>query len=172
MDIRKTVRALRADARAWWYHRELRRSHQTREAVRRERESIRRGWETIQRGLASRGWVTYGYGGATFHYSPNARVDGLHPYTLEAYEAAGIPILDLRGIDMDTLISIAVSGPIPAHETSRWGDDDGPLGPFDTLEFRAYARWCEQYGARIVNRPTDLDDTPIPECRADARIAT
>jgi hypothetical protein len=65
-----TVRSfLNQDAKNWWYHAELRRQGQIREARRREHQSIRDNVKTLRLAIKNGGFITLGRGGWTLHIS-------------------------------------------------------------------------------------------------------
>ena len=69
--------ALRADARAWWHHRELREAGWVAEAARLERGSIRQDLDVIRKTLATPGaHVSIGRGGTTIHFARGATLSG------------------------------------------------------------------------------------------------
>ncbi len=49
------LRALRAETRAWWYHKALRERGETKEAGERERASIRSNLDTLRKTLGTTG---------------------------------------------------------------------------------------------------------------------
>ena len=93
------LRVLRADARAWWHHRELRGAGWTAEAARLERRSIRGDLDVIRKTLATpSAHVSVGRGGTTIHLARGATLTGCEDLegmaTARVLVAMGLPLID------------------------------------------------------------------------------
>lgn len=83
MRTRKTYpnlyRAIRDDARQWWYHAQLRQQGQVEEARKREIKSTRETIRNLRRAKEAGGYLTLNrLGGATLHVDQDVSVSGLH----------------------------------------------------------------------------------------------
>ena len=144
------LRLLRADARAWWAHRELRRWGEAAEAARRERASVRLHLDVIRRALATTdAHVAAGRFVTTVHYARGATLSSSEPFermaTAVALVRLGLPLVDTRPAPdpwaLVRLPEVAVGeapyGP-PWHAMSR-----APLV--------VYAAQAQSLGAVVVN---------------------
>jgi hypothetical protein len=150
------LRELRAGAKEWWYHAELRQRGRHAEAFQREHASIRSSLAEIRAALANDGWLSIGRGGASLHYAPNAHVEGLHPHHVRACIAAGIPTLDSTGMDIKDVYELSVRGPMAGFVDSAFGPDlDGSLS---TRQWRViFNRYAAREGAVFHNfRPEPM----------------
>lgn len=155
------LRELRASAKEWWYHVELRKQGRLEEARERERGSMRSTLQEIRATLANDGWLSIGRGGATLHYSPNAHVEGLHPHHVRACIAAGIPTLDSTAMDIKDVYELSVRGPMAGFADSAFGPDlDGSLS---TRQWRViFDRYAAREGAVFHNyTPTPTHWHPL-----------
>lgn len=142
-------RVLNAEAKAWWYHQDLRKSGRTDEARRRERKSILSTLDYIRQTLRNGGLLTIGRGGYTLHFARNSKLSGYGPDssgTVAACKLAGVPWVDTRTIPDDRIGEFAVSGPIVkvGIETEGYGSLDY-ISPPDYIEF------ARSYGATVGN---------------------
>ena len=137
------LRELRASAKEWWYHTDLRRQGHIEEARQLERAAVRSMLGEIRATLANDGWLQIGRGGATLHYSPNAHVEGLHPHHIRACIAAGIPTLDSTGMKVEDVYELAVRGPMPGFVDETFGTD-----PDGSLSKRHWRVIFDRYAAR------------------------
>jgi len=151
------LRELRASAKEWWYHTELRQRGQHAEASRRERAHVRSCIQEIRATLANDGWLQIGRGGTTLHYSPNAHVEGLHPHHIRACIAAGIPTLDSTNMDVRDVYELAVRGPMPGFVDETFGTD-----PDGSLSKRQWRVIFDRYGAREGAVFHNYTPTPDP----------
>jgi hypothetical protein len=149
------LRELRAFAKEWWYHAELRQRGQHAEAFQREHASTRSSLQDIRATLANDGWLQIGRGGATLHYSPNAHVEGLHPHHIRACIAAGIPTMDSTGLDIGDVYELSVRGPMAGFADSAFGPD--PDGSLSTRQWRViFDRYAAREGAVFHNYTPNL----------------
>ena len=150
---REVYVALVEDARAWWYHKQLRKQGNTAEARKRERESFRNNVEQLTETIENGGFLTRGRGGDTLHISPNHRCEGLHPGNVRAIYAAGIPVVDTRTISGDKIVSWAFRGPMPGFKTDRFvpAADDAPYRSLDTVAFVDWCKLAHAQGATLTN---------------------
>ncbi|KPJ96744.1 MAG: hypothetical protein AMS18_00360 [Gemmatimonas sp. SG8_17] len=89
------------EAKAWWYHAQLRRQGNVVEARKRERQSIRRDVEQFRSALECGGLLQIGKGGHVFYYHPHAHVSGYENadgHTAQCCRILGIPVLDVRPV--------------------------------------------------------------------------
>ncbi len=118
--MRTLLSILRADAKNWWYHAQLRDQGKVREAEKLERENVREAVKVFRKALASNGFLSCGYGGFTFHIDSSTFLTG-YDRDGGAYGRAcdilGIPVLDkntVKTIDIHKGLSI----PLPAMENA------------------------------------------------------
>lgn len=98
------LRRLRAETRAWWYHKALRERGEIAEASARERASIRSDLDVVRKTRANPGaYVSCGIGGTTIHYARGCTLSS-HS-SLEHFAVAqvlveiGTPLVDTRPVE-------------------------------------------------------------------------
>ena len=147
----KVLRVLRAEARSWWRHRELRRSGDLDEARRLERITIRRDLGYLRKALSNpNAYVSCGGGGTILHlglttvslYAPVERF----PLVSLAIRL-GTPLIDCRLVhdiiafaNLPKVTMDGVSDPEPWTSSSR-------------VSLLTYLDAAERLGARILNDP-------------------
>ncbi len=147
----EVLRVLRAKARSWWRHRELRRTDGLDEARRLERLTIRRDIGYLQAALNNpNAYVSCGGGGTILHlglttvslYAPVERF----PLASLAVRL-GTPLIDCRPvrdiIDFANLPKVTMDGQI----------DPEPWTSSSQVSLLTYIGAVERLGARIVNDP-------------------
>ena len=147
-------RALRAEARDWWAHRELREFGHAREAARRERASVRSHLEVIRKALTTRdAYVSAGRGGTTVHFARGSTLSSYerpeHMATARVLIALGLPFIDTNPVeDPWALIGL----PLVATGIAP---DDPPWGSMSYAPLATYAARAKALGAVIVNLEVD-----------------
>lgn len=135
------LRSIRAETKAWWYHRQLREQGQITEALKREHESMRRELETIRTALLA----TIGRGGSTIYLSNGSRITASWP--IPVIDHLACPIVDLRTIPDDKIVQFAVRGPMVDPTRTK---DEG-TGAFDWVTTKTYIRLAHTAGAEVRN---------------------
>ena len=147
----EVLRVLRAEARSWWRHRELRRTGDFDEARRLERQTIRRDLGYLRAAINNpNAYVSCGGGGTILHlglttvslYAPVERF----PLASLAVRL-GTPLIDIRHI-----------GDIIAFANMPKVTMDGQIDPepwtsSSRISLLTYLDAAERLGARIVNDP-------------------
>jgi hypothetical protein len=147
----EVLRLLRAEARSWWRHRELRRSGDLDEARRLERRTIRRDVAYLRAALKKpNAYVSCGGGGTILHlglttvslYAPVERF----PLAILAVRL-GTPLIECRPvrdiIAFANLPKVTMDGAI----------DPEPWTSSSQVSLLTYLDAAERLGARIVNDP-------------------
>ena len=145
------LRVLRAEARSWWRHRELRRTGDLDEARRLERKTISRDIGYLRAAINNpNAYVSCGGGGTIIHlglttvslYAPVERF----PLASLAVRL-GTPLIDYRPvrdiIDFANLPKVTMDGQI----------DPEPWTSSSQVSLLTYIDAAEHLGARIVNDP-------------------
>lgn len=147
---------LRADAEAWWYHRQLREQGQLAEAAQLERGSIRGSLRSLREAVKSGGFLAIGRGGPTLHTSAHCKVQG---YVADkgVFGAAAllVPVVDTRTVPdskLGALISLPMAQ-VGCTERDRFGPEDQEIA---NMLFPAYV--AALHGATGV--PGALDYVP------------
>jgi hypothetical protein len=93
---------LNRDAKAWWYHKQLRERGQTEEARKRERDSIKSDVDTLRKCIADGGYASIGRGGWGIHYHNGtlSGYGGIDSPEMQACLMLGIPIVNTRDADI------------------------------------------------------------------------
>lgn len=144
------LRALRAEARAWWAHKDLRAAGRHKEARARENASIKSNVRVLRAALATEGaHVSQGRGGTTIHYARGCTLKSYAP--VNQFAAAriaiclGVPFIDTRSVAhprrLIGLPLVAVGEP----------QDPEPWGAFSRAPLDVYARRAAELGAQITN---------------------
>ena len=147
----EVLRVLRAEARSWWRHRELRRTGDLDEAHRLERQTIRRDLGYLRTAINNpNAYVSCGGGGTILHlglttvslYAPVERF----PLASLAVRL-GTPLIDCRPvrdiIAFANLPKVTMDGQI----------DSEPWTASSRISLLTYLDAAERLGARIVNDP-------------------
>jgi len=147
----EVLRVLRAEARSWWWHRELRRTDGLDEALRLERQTISRDIGYLRAALNNpNAYVSCGGGGTILHlglttvslYAPVERF----PLASLAVRL-GTPLIDCRPvrdiIAFANLPKVTMDGQI----------DPEPWTASSRVPLLTYIDAAERLGARIVNDP-------------------
>ena len=147
----EVLRVLRAEARSWWRHRELRRTGDLDAALRLERQTIRRDLGYLRAALNNpNAYVSCGGGGTILHlglttvslYAPVERF----PLASLAVRL-GTPLIDCRPIsDIITLVNLP-------KVTMDGTVDPEPWTSSSRIPLLTYLDLSERLGARIVNDP-------------------
>ncbi|SHF66092.1 hypothetical protein SAMN05444273_10933 [Litoreibacter ascidiaceicola] len=147
----EVLRVLRAEARSWWRHRELRGSGDLDEACRLERQTIRRDIGYLRAALNNpNAYVSCGGGGTILHlglttvslYAPVER------FPLASFAIRlGTPLIDYHPVRNITafanLPKVTMDGRI----------DPEPWTSSSQVSLLTYLDAAERLGARIVNDP-------------------
>lgn len=136
------LRALRAEARAWWYHADLRRQGNLTEARVRENRSIRDDLKTIRTAR----FATIGHGGSTIFLDKQSRITA--GWELNILKHLACPVVDLRAIPMSELIRFSVSGPMVNVDLT---EDESPVHAFSFVTVETYIRLAKAAGAEVRN---------------------
>ena len=147
----EVLRVLRAEARSWWQHRELRRTGDFDEARRLERQTIRRDLGYLRAAINNpTAYVSCGEGGTILHlglttvslYAPVERF----PLASLAVRL-GTPLIDCRPvrdiIAFANLPKVTMDGQI----------DPEPWTSSSRISLLTYLDAAERLGARVVNDP-------------------
>lgn len=141
-------RAIRSDARRWWFHDQLRRQGRHQEARQREHASCQGNVATLREAQANGGFVTIGlHGEATLYVGGecDTRISGLHP----GLKWAALQLLPSRRFDLATVpdaVQAAIKGPMVRPERSAFRGLDrmespreaGPLDVIPASEVNAH----------------------------------
>jgi hypothetical protein len=160
------ARLLRADARQWWYHAQLRRQGNAAEARRREAESVRSSIAHIRLAHKNGGFLMIGRGGNTLHLGADGlssaiRVSGLSHEACAALLAAGVRAIDTTTIPNDRIVEVGVRWPMltvdstPYRQPGEWRGAV-PLaeaGPLDDVRVSEAAYRYAAVGATLSNFP-------------------
>ena len=147
------LRALRADARAWWYHRELRQHGWAFEAAPRERRSIRENLDVVRKTLATPGaHVSVGRGGTTIHFARGATLSGgafERMATARVLVEMGLPLIDTTTApDPWRVVALPLVAVGEAADAPPWHG-------LSRVPLPVYAARAEALGATVRN--LDLD---------------
>ena len=147
----EVLRVLRAEARSWWRHRELRRTGDLDAAHRLERQTISRDIGYLRAALNNpNAYVSCGGGGTILHlglttvslYAPVERF----PLASLAVRR-GTPLIDIRHmrdiVAFANLPKVTLDGQV----------DPKPWTSFSRISLLTYIDAAERLGARIVNDP-------------------
>lgn len=121
-DYPSVFRALRSDAREWWYHKDLRKRGQISEARQREHDSLRSNVRSLRQAIANGSFLTIGRtGGAAYSPDANTSISGLH----QGHEFAARSYLRTLRFDLakrEDAIRVAFKGPIfvPDNASDDW----------------------------------------------------
>jgi hypothetical protein len=154
------LKALRKDAKAWWYNRELRERGRIADAASREADQVRRDVATLRRVIEHRDkcYVTCGLAGITIHLPEHTtieqRVRKLEDYPVaHAAVALGASFIDYRAYSGDDIVSIILNAPIP--DTSRDTDEEAGDNPPSLTYVTAahYVDYMERQGIPVTRIP-------------------
>ncbi|WP_341236026.1 hypothetical protein [uncultured Sulfitobacter sp.] len=147
----EVLRELRAEARSWWRHRELRKSGKLEEARRLERITIRRDIGYLRKALSNpNAYVSCSGGGTILHlgltwvsrYAPIERF----PLANLAVEL-GTPLIDSRHVH-----DVIAFANLP-KVTMEGAVDPEPWTSSSRVSLLTYLDAAERLGARILNDP-------------------
>lgn len=147
----EVLRVLRAEARSWWRHRELRRSGELEEARQLERITIRRDMVYLHKALNNpNAYVSCGGGGTILHL-------GLTTVSLyapvERFPLASLAVrLGTPLIDCHPVHEIVAFANLP-RVTMDGAVDPEPWTSSSRVSLLAYLDAAELLGARIINDP-------------------
>ena len=147
----EVLRVLRAEARSWWRHRELRRSGELEEARRLERITIRRDLGYLRKTLSNpNAYVSRGGGGTILHL-------GLTTVSLyapvERFPLASLAVrLGTPLINCHPVRDIIAFANLP-RVTMDGEIDPEPWTSSSRVSLLTYLDAAERLGARIVNNP-------------------
>jgi hypothetical protein len=142
-------RILDESARSWWYHRDLRKAGNTREARKRERFSIRGHVRDLRRARDDGGYLSVGRGGWSLHY-PNGTLShygGLDEPIPRCALALGIPVVDTTTIP-DSKVYETITIPLAAIGREP---DPAPWGSCSYAPLTEVARRKAALGATLYN---------------------
>jgi hypothetical protein len=111
------------------------------------------------------GHLSIGRGGASLHYvhyryttPATATYSGMNPDAIKPLAiAAGLPVIDSRGVNFDAVAHLAISGPMVAV-----GRDPDPA-PYHSLSYAPLAVIAAAYraaGAEVYNQPQAEEPAP------------
>ena len=141
--------ALRAEAKAWWAHKNLRAAGQTETARARERDSVRSQIQTIRKTLASsNAYISCGRGGTCIH-AKNTTVSSYgnlkHFATARVLIALGVPYVDTNPVENPyKLIGL------PLVAVGRATDPE-PWTSISYAPLEIYLQRALKLGARVIN---------------------
>lgn len=145
------LRVLRATAAAWWRHKELRRTDQTKLARRLERATVLRDLDYLRQAASlPDAHVICGEGGTFIHLgwttvSTFAPIERFPLATLAV--ARGTPFIDIRPVT-----DIIAFANLP-RVTRDGSVDPDPSSPGTSVSLTTYFDMVEKLGARILNDP-------------------
>ena len=147
----KILRMLRAEARSWWRHRELRRTDGLDEALRLERQTISRDIGYLRAALNNpNAYVSCG-GGGTILYLGLTTVSRYAP--VERFPLASLAVrLGTPLIDYHPIRDIIAFANLP-KVTMDGTVDPEPWTSSSRISLLTYIDAAERLGARIVNDP-------------------
>jgi hypothetical protein len=147
----EVLRVLRADARSWWRHRELRKSGKLEEARRLERISIRRDLGYLHKALTNpNAYVSYARGG-TILYLGLTTVSLYAP--VERFPLASLAVrLGTPLIDCHPVRDIIGFANLP-RVTMDGQIDPKPWTSSSRVSLLTYLDAAEHLGVRFVNDP-------------------
>lgn len=141
---------LNADAKAWWYHKDLRKAGNHKEARKRERNSI---LSSVQH-LRSVKLMVIGRGGWTLHLGPHDTVSGYgngFPY-VDYCKCKGIPVINSLSVPEDKIYSVAFRAPLFAIGRAP---DPEPWNGLSYAPISYVAKLYKDAGAEVWNIPTE-----------------
>jgi len=147
----EVLRVLRAEARSWWRHRELRKSGELEEARRLERKTIHRNIGYLRAALNNpNAYVSCGGGGTILHLGLKtlSLYAAIERFPLAELAARlGTPVVDHREVEdviaFANLPRVTMDGEI----------DPEPWTSSSRVSLVRYLDAAEHLGARIVNDP-------------------
>ena len=147
----EVLRVLRAEARSWWRHRELRKSGKLEEARRLERITIRRDTEYLRAALNNpNAYVSCGRGGTILHLGETT-VSLYAP--VERFPLASLAVrLGTPLIDYYPVRDIIALANLP-RVTMDGAVDPAPWTSSSRVSLLTYLDAAERLGARIINDP-------------------
>ena len=113
----------------------------------------------IAKALATEGGhLSIGRGGFILWYRDGSRLLGYDPEPIKAAcIAAGLPVIDSRGVAFDAVARLVLRGPMIAVGAPP---DPPPHGPFSYAPLAAVALAYRAAGAEVVNLPETAADDP------------
>ena len=150
---------LNADAKAWWYHKQLRDHGQHDEARAKERESIKRHAASLRNAR----YVSVGRGGHTVHERPVVTKHGSSTCRVQGYESSngptvqaairlGVPVIDTTTVS-DRACYDLIALPMPAESDEK--ADSGELHGMSYCTLAYYAGLAAALGATVHNVAVD-----------------
>ena len=104
------------------------------------------------------GHLSIGRGGFILWYGDGCRLLGYDPEPIKAAcIAAGLPVIDSRGVAFDAVARLVIRGPMIAVGAPP---DPPPHGPFSYAPLAAVAAAYRTVGAEVVNLPEPAADAP------------
>ena len=104
------------------------------------------------------GHLSIGRGGFILWYGDGSRLSGYDPEPIKvACIAAGLPVIDSRGVAFDAVAQLVLRGPMVAVGAPP---DPPPYGPFSYAPLAAVAAAYRAAGAEVVNLPETAADAP------------
>lgn len=145
----EVLRVLRAEARSWWRHRELRRSGELEEARRLERVTIRRDIGYLRAALNNpNAYVSCGRGGTILHLGLTTVSLFAH---VECFPLASLAVrLGTPLIECHTVRDIIAFANLP-KVTMDGAVDPEPWTSSSRVSLLTYLAAAERLGARIIN---------------------
>ena len=113
----------------------------------------------IVEALATKGGhLSIGRGGFILWYGDGCRLLGYDSEPIKAAcIAAGLPVIDSRGVTFDAVARLVLRGPMVAVGAPP---DPPPYGPFSYAPLAAVALAYRAAGAEVVNLPETAADAP------------
>lgn len=172
-DYPNIFRAIRSDARQWWYHSQLRRQGQVDEARKREHQSIASTVSHLRNAMANGGFVTISARGGcvitvgrTGMYSSQS-VEGVHP----GNEYAARKLLPTVRFDLASYADarrVAIRGPMLVAD-NEIAQSEG-FGSFDKVRFSDAVEWLRTKGIPVDMPPWLPGCDHLPRTYGDVRF--
>ena len=145
------ARQIRAKARAWWYHQDLRRWGNFTEARRREHDSIRSCIRQLREAREAGGFLHIGRGGSTFYYTEDSRVEYCGHDT-QWITDAGILTVDTTTVPNEDIWTVGVKWPIVVvQRETRYVRPFAECGSLDYCRIGDMLEHYRAVGATIMN---------------------
>lgn len=169
-------REIDAEARRWWYHKELRTAGNVAEARKRERQSIKSGLQQYRDLIENRGVCTISADGdVSLNLRNGSRVSGCGLATAELCKRLGIIVKDCRTAEWQKVLAVTLRGPMvvdhvqkawtPAGERVTYPQPDPqPWNSMSYVSLDVYLAGYQEAGCTIHNwtRPDGVEAYQIP----------
>lgn len=152
-------RALRSDARNWWYHRELRQQGQTLQARQKEHASIRSNIRTLRAAIANGGYCTVAHTGhdmsITVGYvrtSDNSMTSSTSSGCHDGLAFAARKLLPCFRFDLASdvdAVNVALRGPMVVAEHDAMHTETTGQGTWDHMKLSDAITWMPSHGVPV-----------------------